>query len=183
MTGDCVLQTARLVIRPLLLDDADALHPGYADAQAMRYGSHAPYTDPAQTRAKLAANLAAEGWRMWVPTLADAGAGAAGRAIGTLAAHEDRPGVAEIGYSLLREHWGQGYAREMLTALLDRLFGAEGHRRVFADIDPDNRASCNLVEALGFRREGLLRELWASHIGVRDAAIYGLLAREWRAGS
>ena len=174
VTGDCVLTTARLVIRPVRLDDADALHPGYVDPEAMRYGSHPPHTDPAETHAKLERNLVTPDWRMWVPTLAGDD-----RAIGTLAAHAERPGVTEIGYSILPSHWGLGYAREMLAALLDRLFGVEDNRRVFADIDPDNRASCRLVEALGFTREGVLRELWASHIGIRDAAIYGLLAREW----
>lgn len=63
--------------------------------------------------------------------------------------------------------------------VLDRLF-AEGQRRVFADTDPENRASRALLERLGFALEGVLRAEWETHIGVRDTALYGLLAREWR---
>lgn len=173
------LATDRLRLRPTRVDDAEALHPGYADEAAMRYWSHAPHTDPAQTRAKLARNLAAEGWRMWVATLADDD-----RAIGTASVHDTRPGeVAEIGYSLLRAHWHRGLGREMVSALLDRLFRAEGLRRVFADTDPDNAASNRLLAALGFTLEGRLRGEWRTHLGVRDSFIWGLLADEWLSSS
>lgn len=167
--------TARLRCRPARLDDTDALHPGYADVDAMRYWSHAPHVTVAETRAKLVRNVAAEGWRMWVIT----GQGD-DRAIGTLSAHAARPGeVAEIGYSLLRSAWGHGYAAEAVGGLIDQLF-AEGHRRVFADTDPDNAASNRLLERLGFTLEGRLRSEWRTHIGVRDSLIWGLLRDEWR---
>jgi RimJ/RimL family protein N-acetyltransferase len=51
---------------------------------------------------------------------------------------------------------------------------------VFADTDPENAASIALLERLGFRREGLLRGEWETHIGVRDSVILGLLRDEWR---
>ena len=88
--------------------------------------------------------------------------------------------MGEIGYLFARETWGQGVAWEALTALLRHLF-AEGQRRVFADIDPDNAPSIGLVERLGFVLEGRLRAEWETHIGVRDTLIYGLLRDEWRA--
>jgi RimJ/RimL family protein N-acetyltransferase len=36
-------------------------------------------------------------------------------------------------------------------------------------------------QALGFRREGRLREEWKTHIGVRDSLIYAVLANDWLA--
>ena len=48
----------------------------------------------------------------------------------------------------------------------------------FADVDPDNSASRRLLERLGFLLEGILREEWETHIGVRDTALYGLLKEE-----
>ncbi len=102
------------------------------------------------------------------------------RAIGTLAAGDRREGVAEIGYMLARPHWGKGLAREGVTRLIDRLFLEEGYRRIFADTDPENHASNRLLESLGFRCEGRLREEWETHIGLRDSFIWGLLRHEWR---
>jgi len=88
--------------------------------------------------------------------------------------------LTEIGYLLVRREWGKGYAGEAVSALLDQLFDG-GARRVFADTDPDNDASIRLLQRLGFRREGVLRGEWETHIGVRDSVILGLLKDEWRA--
>jgi ribosomal-protein-alanine N-acetyltransferase len=76
-----------------------------------------------------------------------------------------------------REELGCGYGREAVEILIEKLFG-EGQRRVFADVDPDNRASIKLLEMLGFQLEGRLRAEWETHIGIRDSLIYGLLAEE-----
>jgi [ribosomal protein S5]-alanine N-acetyltransferase len=98
-----------------------------------------------------------------------------------VSAGEKRQGnVSEIGYMLARAHWGDGIAREAVSAVIDQLF-AEGQRRVFADTDPDSAASRGLLERLGFRLEGVLRAEWETHIGVRDTALYGLLASDWSA--
>ncbi|RZM07767.1 MAG: GNAT family N-acetyltransferase, partial [Sphingomonas sp.] len=104
------------------------------------------------------------------------------QAIGFVSAGRKRDGVSEIGYLLAREAHGQGYGREAVSLLIDHLL-AHGDRRIFADVDPDNRASIALLTALGFTLEGRLRAEWQTHIGVRDSLIYGLLAEEWPARS
>lgn len=155
--------------------DAEALHEGYRDPDVMRYWSSAPHSTVAELATYLTERVDSAEWRGWSITVAGDD-----RAIGTLGASMRRPGVAEIGYLLTRSAWGRGYAREAVTGLLDMLFD-EGCRRVFADTDPDNAASIGLLESLGFRREGLLRAEWETHIGVRDSVILGLLHDEWRA--
>lgn len=87
---------------------------------------------------------------------------------------------AEIGYILGREHWRRGYVSEALPALVDHAFDAMRLNRLEADIDPRNVASARVLERLGFRREGLLRERWIVNGEVSDSAIYGLLRRDWR---
>ncbi|MFA5966727.1 MAG: GNAT family protein [Sphingomonas sp.] len=170
-----MIESARLRLRPLLVGDAEALHLIYADVEAMHWWSHPPHSSLDETREKVATNVANPDWRAWAITLTGDDT-----AIGTLAAHEKRQGrVVEIGYALARTHWGQGYAREAVSRLIDLLLREEGHRRVFADTDPENAASNRLLESLGFVREGHLRGEWETHIGVRDSFIWGLLAEEW----
>lgn len=170
-----VMESARLRMRPLSVDDAAAMHLVYADEEAMRYWSHPALGSVEETRARLVKNTTDTEWRGWAITLKGDD-----RAIGTLAAHEKRQGrVVEIGYSLARAHWRHGYAREAVSRLLDLLFREEGHRRVFADTDPDNIGSNSLLESLGFVREARLRGEWETHLGVRDSLIWGLLAEEW----
>ncbi|MEG3145395.1 GNAT family N-acetyltransferase [Sphingomonas sp. RT2P30] len=169
------MDSARLRLRPMSVDDAAAMHLVYADEEAMRWWSHPPHISVEETRESLARHIADPAWRSWAVTLTGDDT-----AIGSLAAHEKRQGkVVEIGYSLVRSHWGQGYAREAVARLIDRLIREEGMRRVFADTDPENDASNRLLESLGFVREGHLRGEWETHIGVRDSFIWGLLAEEW----
>lgn len=168
-----VLETARLVLRPRRIEDADAMFAAHADAELMRYWTCAPHVDVAQTRADFDRQDPA--WRAWAITLRGDDT-----AIGMVAAGEKRQGnVSELGYMLTRPHIGRGIAREAVSAVIDRIF-AEGQRRVFADTDPDNAASRGLLERLGFRLEGYLRAEWETHIGVRDTALYGLLRDDWR---
>lgn len=166
--------TERLLMRPLRVDDADALFAADNDAELMRYWSSGPHADVAETRAYLAPRFDKDDWRSWAITLRSGD-----RVIGTVSAGQRRAGVVEIGYLLARSAWGRGYAREAVSGLIDLLLRDEGNRRVFADTDPDNVASNALLSALGFRREGHLRAEWETHIGVRDTILWGLLAKEW----
>ena len=168
-----VITTARLVLRPRTATDADALFPAMSDPAVMHFWSRAPYGDVDALRADFARVHA--GWRAWAIIRS-----ADGATIGFVAAGEKwHGGVSEVGYLLARDAHRQGFAREALAGLIATLF-AEGQRRVSADVDPDNAPSIALLNRLGFRREGRLRDEWRTHIGVRDSLIFGLLAAEWR---
>jgi ribosomal-protein-alanine N-acetyltransferase len=63
----------------------------------------------------------------------------------------------DVGFAFFPEHWGQGYAREAVLAVLDygqRVFGL---RRVIAVTSPGNERSIKLLEGIGFRFEGLVQ--------------------------
>lgn len=170
-----VLETPRLILRLRRVEDADALHPAFADTELMTYWSGPPHETVERTRADFARETPE--WRAWTITCKGDDA-----AIGFVVAGEKRQGnVTELGYMLAREHWGGGIASEAVSAVIDRVF-AEGQRRVFADTDPDNVGSRALLERLGFKLEGHLRGEWETHLGVRDSVIYGLLGDEWRGG-
>jgi len=88
---------------------------------------------------------------------------------------------AELGYVLGRARWGTGLMHEALAALIDAAFGAMSLRRLEAEVDPRNTASGRLLQRLGFRREGLLRERWVTKGAPADVEVYGLLRDEWLA--
>jgi ribosomal-protein-alanine N-acetyltransferase len=92
---------------------------------------------------------------------------------------EENSSRAELGYVLGRAHWGRGYMREALTALIDRAFTTLHLRRLEAEVDPRNLASSRLLQALGFAKEGLLRQRWVSKGEARDVEAFGLLRHEW----
>lgn len=178
---DVELSTERLLLRPLRLDDADAIFAMYSVPEVMRYWTGAAWTDPARAVDYVTAGAqdiaAGTAMRLGVEIKST------GRCVGqvTLFHFDVQNRRCDIGYALNREHWGHGYVGEALAALLDFGFGPLGLHRVEADIDPRNDASLRTAERLGFVREGLLRERWLVGDEVCDTAIYGLLARDWRA--
>lgn len=170
-----ILNTERLVLRPMVVEDADAMWHVYSDVDLMTYWSSAPHETIEQTRAYVAENAKMDPFLSWAIT--EDG----GEALGHVNFLEKRSGVGEIGYSLRRSHWGLGYAREAVAALIGHGFGERGYRKIVADTDPDNAASNRLLEALGFQREGYLYDEWETHIGIRDSILWGLLKRDWEA--
>jgi RimJ/RimL family protein N-acetyltransferase len=91
--------------------------------------------------------------------------------------------IWEAAIMLVPKAQGRGLGFGGLSQALDIVFEKHAARRVFADIDPDNGPSIRLFERLGFRKEGLLRANWRTHLGVRDSVIMGLIntdPRQWK---
>jgi RimJ/RimL family protein N-acetyltransferase len=105
-----------------------------------------------------------------------------GRLIGDCAATPDAddPRQCEIGFTIAPEHQGRGYATEAARLLLGYLFTARGKHRITAHCDPRNTASAAVLERLGMRREGHLRESTWAKGDWTDDLVYGLLRDEWR---
>ena len=59
-------------------------------------------------------------------------------------------GAVEIGYGILPEYWGQGYATEAVSAAVNRAAKQPGVKVVEAETDPDNIASQRVLAKAGF---------------------------------
>jgi RimJ/RimL family protein N-acetyltransferase len=82
-------------------------------------------------------------------------------------------------YTLHPARWGHGYTTEAARALVDFGFRELRLHRIWADCDPANVGSWRVLEKLGMRREGHLREnAWVKGKWV-DSLIYAVLDREW----
>ncbi|MEU0550675.1 GNAT family N-acetyltransferase [Micromonospora sp. NPDC005979] len=85
-------------------------------------------------------------------------------------------GEASVGYALLPEWRGRGYATRALRLLVDWAFGPVGVARLIAGTMPDNTASHRVLERVGFRREGLQRGRLPGLDGTRvDDLTFALL--------
>lgn len=176
-----LLDTPRLLLRPLQPADAAAVHALHADPEAMRWWSTPPWTDPAKAMALItqdqAALAAGDYIRLGLQRRSDA------RLVGlcSLFAFQLDSRRAETGYMLSRDCWGSGLMHEALQALLGYGFGVLDLNRVEADIDTRNSASERILRRLGFQLEGTLRERWIVAGEVSDTGLYGLLRRDWNA--
>ncbi len=173
------INSGRICLRRLTAGDVDSLFSIFSDPEVMRYWSSTPLEDT-KAAEKLLADID-DGFQKRVLFQWGIARRADDCVIGTCTLYhidtDNRRG--EIGYALGSEHWGRGYMREALTLLIDFCFGRLKLHRLEADVDPKNNSSIKILERLGFRKEGFLRERWLVGGEVHDSLIYGLLASDW----
>jgi RimJ/RimL family protein N-acetyltransferase len=173
------LQTERLVIRRFTPGDWQDLYEYLSDPEVVRYEPYDVYTEE-QCRQEAIRRSSDKAF--WAVCLAESG-----RLIGNLYLSAGQFGAWELGYVFNPRYQGQGYATESARAIVAHAFEMLGARRIVAMCNPDNHRSWRLLERLGMRREGHLRQnvyfkrrpngspIWL------DTYEYALLASEWRA--
>ncbi len=88
-------------------------------------------------------------------------------------------GVGEIGYTLARRYWGQGFNVEAGSLLIDYGFEQLRLRRIQAVCGVDNRRSYRTMEKLGMIRERLIIGARTGRGRPVDQYVYSILRREW----
>jgi [ribosomal protein S5]-alanine N-acetyltransferase len=178
-----VLRTTRLLLRDFSLDDFDALASYQRDARYRRYFPLPPGGEP-DTREMLDRFL---GWQAEEPRsrFQLAIVHSSGELIGTAGLRRRTPEslVADLGYELAPSRWGQGYATEAARALLGFGFGELALHRVHAHCVAENRPSARVLERIGMRLEGILRQHEYFSERWWDVHWYGILASEWPAAA
>ena len=88
---------------------------------------------------------------------------------------------ADIGFELAPQHWGRGYATEAARAMVHFGFTELGLHRIWSWCIVDNVASARVLEKIGMRPEGRLRENEYFKGRWWDTLLYGILNFEWEA--
>ncbi|HYY93577.1 MAG TPA: GNAT family N-acetyltransferase [Pyrinomonadaceae bacterium] len=155
MRAPPIIETARLVLRPPRLNDAEAIFNSYAtDEEVTRYLVWRPHTSIAETEEFLSRVVAflEDGSRLtWALTLHGDDTP---RGMIELRPHGHK---ADVGYVLARPFWGRGYMTEALCAVLDYAFRNHDTYRVWAVCDAENVASARVMEKAGMSFEGILQ--------------------------
>lgn len=147
-----VLRTDRLVLRPFVAQDLDALAELHGDERVMRYLTGAPVSRAEVEREVLPRFVRRDQCRPAFGALA-AFDRESGDFVGWFALTRP-PGrgntEAALGFRLKPEYWGQGLATEGATALLEHGF-QHGIRKVGATTYELNVGSQRVLEKLGMR--------------------------------
>ena len=172
------LTTPRLALRPLALEDTEALFAVFSDAEAMRYWSTGPHDTPAVTQAMIRRALDArarhEGLEWAITRRGD------DRAIGKIGhwRWQKEHSRSEIGFIMRRDLWRQGLASEALLAAAHFGFEVLQLHSIEAQLDSANEGSMRTLERVGFALEGRLRQSYFDGKGYRDTLVYGLLRED-----
>ncbi len=178
MSRDLSAQTLRAgdyLLRPLAQADAGELRILFGDPAVTEFMDIEPLVSEAEALEVID----------WAQDLAGRGAGLrwgvreGGRLIGTCgfnALELERGRRGEIAYDLERAAWGRGVMRRILPHVMAFGYGELGLHRLEAMVTVGNQRSVGLLERLGFRQEGLLRDhgFWKGRFW--DQMVFGRLA-------
>jgi ribosomal-protein-alanine N-acetyltransferase len=172
------IETPRLLLRPVEATDLPNLMAVNGDPEVTRFLPYDTWKSAEDGEAWFARSLA----------LGSSGTGqlfalvarSTGTVLGTLVLfrYDEASRRVELGYVLGRAHWGRGWMSEAIAAACSFAFDELGIRRIEAEVNPANVASCVLLTRVGFTFEGRLRKRWVAKGVDYDTNIYGWLAED-----
>ena len=174
------LTTERLVLRPFTLEDAPIVQKlaGAREIADTTLNIPHPYPDGAAKKwisthqKEYEKNASA----VWAVTLKDSG-----QLIGCISLTADsKKERAELGYWIAREYWGQGYCTEAAKKVLTYGFRQAKLNRIFAFYLSRNPASGKVMQKIGMKKEGQMRQHIKKWDKFEDIIYYGILAAEYK---
>lgn len=174
-----VLQTPRLILRPVTMRDAQDIFDYSRDPEVARYVLWDAHRSLADSRAYVRYLL--RQYRDSQPSSYAIVLRETGRVVGTIGfmSYTEDNAAAEIGYSMARSLWGRGLMPEAVTALLDLGFRRMHLHRIEAQHVPGNPASGRVMLKAGMRHEGTLRGRVFIKGKFSDVELYAILREDW----
>ena len=152
-----VLYTNRLVLRQIIPDDQMHLYLGLSNQRVIKYYGveYHRYHDTAEQLRwyqELYVNKTGLWWALSTPDNSSL--------MGTCGIYnwQEQHRKAEIGFWLLPEYWQKGLMAEALRAIITYVSEELKVHRLEAYVETPNKASGNLLERLGFVKEGTLQD-------------------------
>ena len=170
-------ETERLYLRPFKRRDAAQLPELLDDWQVARWLARAPHP------------YTAEDGRGWVRISRRVLRREKGLPLAILRKRDDVlvGGVGlsfetgEIGYWFGQQHWGNGYATEVVSLMTGVGFVEAELPNLWAAVLPGNNASCRVLEKVGYRQRGTRPYPFRSV--EREALFYQLQDWEWQSAA
>jgi RimJ/RimL family protein N-acetyltransferase len=166
------LETARMLLRPLTIDDVDLLVALDRDPEVMRYISGGKPSSRAETERIVQRSLG----HRWLGFERETG-----EFVGWFGIRPSTAKSRELGYRLRQQMWGKGYATEGSLALIAVAFAQPGVDRVRAETMAVNTASRAVMERCGLRFVRTFHLEWDDPIeGTEHGEVeYEITKAEW----
>ena len=166
------LQTERLILRPLDKSDIDSVFAMRSDDRIMHF------IRPVQTNNREAEdwiNLVSSRWateKIGFCAMIEKTSGQFLGWCGLWRLHETKE--TEVGYAMLKEFWGKGYAVEASEAFLRYGFETLNIEKIVAVADPENQNSRRVMEKLGMNFD------YIGKFYERDLVHYSITHADWQ---
>ncbi len=130
-----------MTLRPLKIDDADAMTDGIGNYDVSRWLGRVPYPYGREDALAFIGKITEGAHRVWGVEDDEGLVGVAGV-------------QEELGYWLARPAWGQGYGFEAARAVVEHWFSQPGAGSLLSGHYNENRRSRAILQSLGFKKTG-----------------------------
>ncbi len=174
------LTTPRLTLRRMMVADTNDMYEYASRQDVTKYLTWYPHPDREYTREYLqylgkryAAGMFYDWAVIYEPEC---------KMVGTcgFTAFHCANDCAEVGYVLNPAYWGKGIATEALTRVLRFAFEELELNRVEARFMEDNQRSRRVMEKVGMRFEGVMREAMLIKGTYANVGVCSILRSEWQ---
>ena len=148
MSKEPILETERLILRPITLDDAAACFSWNSDERVAKYMSYPTLTDISQTIDWIKSTLTDEKEYNFAFVLKKEN-----RVIGTgsIGPSSEMEGYWGMGYNLHFDYWHKGYCTEAMKAIINYVHKELGVNKIFSCHAVDNPRSGKVMEKCGLK--------------------------------
>lgn len=172
------IETDRLLLRPVTLNDAKDMYEYVSDEQTVFYVFKQIHQSVEDIEDNIVAHFLKNPIGKYGIEVKETG-----KMIGTIDLRvQEKLFQAEIGYIMNKTYHGKGYMTEAGEALIKLGFETLGLERIYALHDERNAVSGKVMQRLGMIKEGTLRHARKDHEGtyVNDV-YYSILKKEYQA--
>ncbi len=175
------METERLILRRFAMDDAEAVFLNWAsDDEVTRYLTWPTHQNVTVSQAYM--NYCIKGYDsqafyQWGIELKNSH-----ELIGNISVVKviDEIDSIELGWAIGKKYWGYGYTAEAGLKLIDFFFDQIKAKRICARHDVNNPNSGRVMQKIGMKYEGILRQSGRNNQGIVDMANYSILKSEWQ---
>lgn len=148
------METERLILRPWVETDAEALYKYASDPEVGPRAGWPPHQSVEESREIINGIFSGEG--MWAVELKETGEpiGCVGYLPSSASNLPIADDEAEVGYWIARPYWNQGICTEAMRAVVDYCFEVKHFTRLWGDYFPENPSSGRVMEKCGFSDTG-----------------------------
>ena len=169
------LTTERLFLRNYEMNDLQNFHSLYSNSEVLNFSNNIPHEDISESKKILS---------VIIKNYSDNKSSVKALFLKSNKCYIGEAGVfsynesnkrAVIGYNILPDYWGKGYATEITKELVRVLFFDNQLERIEALVMSGNNASIKVLEKNGFICEGRLRNFSFVNQEFKDVFYYGLI--------
>lgn len=161
------LETKRLYLRLLTLDDAEDVYTHFADPRITEFMDIEPCRDLQQAIEIITYHIEDRGCRFGIYEKDSH------QFVGTCGYHYIRDSknqlIAEVGFDLAKAYWGKGFMTEVMQTIVDYGFKELGFDLIDATVDSENQKSLALMHKLGFTQSQELKDGLVYFYLVKDS--------------